>query len=371
LAIHIFVPALPQAANDLRASARTMQMTVSLYILGLAIGQLVYGPLSDRFGRKPVLIVGIAVYTAAGLVATLASKVEVLIAARLFQALGGCAGLALARAIVRDTAEKETAARQIAILNLMITLGPALAPIIGALLASTFGWRSILAVLCCVGFACICLTWQLLPETADLTENIDFLKFAHNYRKLLVSPSFLGYALGGACATTSIYAFISAAPFIFIQHLHRPEGEIGIYLAIIIGGVSLGNVLSLRLTAVVSLSGLLIPANLVSVLSAFVLFCGVLWGQMSFAVIMSLMFIFSLGVGMTSPLALIEAVSINPLIIGSASGLYGFTQMTVGAICSSLVSVGSNQLLCAAGVLAGSGIIAQVSFHIAKRSCRP
>ena len=105
LAMHIFVPALPVAGADLHASSAAMQMTVSLYIFGLALGQLVYGPLSDRFGRRPVLLGALTLYTLAGLAAALAPGVNALIAARLFQALGGCAGLVLARAIVRDTAD--------------------------------------------------------------------------------------------------------------------------------------------------------------------------------------------------------------------------------------------------------------------------
>src|SRR5471032_611180 len=117
LAMHIFVPALPQAARELGASIGAMQMTVSLYIFGLAVGQLVYGPLSDRFGRRPILMAGIVLYTTAGFAAAFAPDVNTLIVARLFQALGGCAGLVLARAIVRDTAAPRETARRLALMN--------------------------------------------------------------------------------------------------------------------------------------------------------------------------------------------------------------------------------------------------------------
>ncbi|MFS2055590.1 MFS transporter, partial [Variovorax sp. CT11-76] len=117
LAMHIFVPALPIAARSLGAGIGEMQMTVSLYIFGLAVGQLVYGPLADRFGRRPVLLAGLSLYTAAGLAAALAPEVHALITARLFQAMGGCAGLVLGRSIVRDTAEPQEATRRLALMN--------------------------------------------------------------------------------------------------------------------------------------------------------------------------------------------------------------------------------------------------------------
>ncbi|WP_421446555.1 MFS transporter, partial [Agrobacterium tumefaciens] len=118
-----FVPALALASADLQASSSAMQMTVSLYILGLALGQLVYGPLADRFGRRPILMVGLSIYTVAGVVAMVAPDAYSLIAARLFQALGGCAGLVLGRAMVRDTAMPAQAAKRLALMNLMVTLG--------------------------------------------------------------------------------------------------------------------------------------------------------------------------------------------------------------------------------------------------------
>jgi DHA1 family bicyclomycin/chloramphenicol resistance-like MFS transporter len=234
LAMHIFVPALPVAAKDLGASNAAMQMTVSLYIFGLAVGQLVHGPLSDRFGRRPTLIVGLALYTVAGLAAALAPGAYSLIAARLFQAFGGCAGLVLGRAIVRDTAAPREAARRLALMNLMVTVGPGVAPLIGSAMASTFGWRSIFFLLCALGISNLLFAWRLLPETGAPASNKNALTLARHYRQLLGSGSFLGYSVGGGCATTAMYAFIASAPFIFENQLHRPAHEVGIYLAILV-----------------------------------------------------------------------------------------------------------------------------------------
>jgi Bcr/CflA subfamily drug resistance transporter len=247
LAMHIFVPALPHAAADLGASVGAMQLTISLYIFGLAVGQLIYGPLSDRFGRRPVLMGGLALYTAAGLGAAFAPHANALIAARLFQALGGCSALVLGRAIVRDTSLPQEAARRLAAMNLMTTLAPGVAPLIGGALASTAGWRSIFALLAVLGVLNVLVTWRLLPETAKPSAGTSVRSLARNYAQLIVSPKFLAYSVGGGCATTSMYAFIAAAPFIFVNQLHRPAYEVGVYLAVMISGVWIGSVLATRL----------------------------------------------------------------------------------------------------------------------------
>ena len=145
--MHIFVPALPAAARDLHAPAAELQLTVSLYILGLAFGQLVYGPLSDRFGRRPALLTGLAMFTAASVAGLFAPNAHALIAARFLQAFGGCSGLVLARAIIRDTSEGHDAAQRLALMNVIVTAGPAVAPILGGALTMVgaggqFCWAS-------------------------------------------------------------------------------------------------------------------------------------------------------------------------------------------------------------------------------------
>ena len=165
LGMHIFVPALPSAAAGLHSSPGAMQLTISVYVGRLAIGQLVYGPVSDRFGRRPTLIGGLFLLTISGLAALFAQSVDALIVSRLFQALGGCAGLILARAIVRDTAASHEATRRLALMNLMATAGPGVAPLVGGALAGLFGWRSIFIALCALGALNALCAWLLLPET--------------------------------------------------------------------------------------------------------------------------------------------------------------------------------------------------------------
>jgi DHA1 family bicyclomycin/chloramphenicol resistance-like MFS transporter len=367
LAMHVFVPALPHAAMDLGAGMGTMQMTVSLYILGLAVGQLVYGPVSDRFGRRPTLMAGLALYAVSGLAAALAPGAHTLIAARLFQALGGCAGLVLGRTIVRDTGSSQEAARRLALMNLMVTVGPAVAPLVGSVLASTLGWRSIFLLLSAFGLANLIFTWRLLPETGRPVSHAGGATFIRHCLHLLSSPAFLGYAIGGGCATTAMYAFIAAAPFIFVNQLHRPPHEVGIYLAVLVSGVWLGSALASRLVARVAMGRLLIRANMLSVVAAWVLLGAALSSHLTLALTLGCMFVFTVGVGIAAPPALTQAISVNPHVTGSASGLYGFTQMAVGALCTTLAGLGHDPALAAATVLAVAGVLGQVSFWIALR----
>lgn len=368
LAMHMFVPALPQAARELGASAGAMQGTVSIYILGLAVGQLAYGPLSDRYGRRPLLLVGLLLYTAAGLAAALAPGVRTLLVARLVQALGGCAGLALGRAMVRDTAAPEGAARRLALLNLMVTLGPGLAPLVGGALSEAYGWRSIFVALCALGGVNIWLTLRRLPETGQRRAGVSAASLVREYGRLLRSPVFLGYSVGGGCATTAMYAFFAVAPFVFVDELHRSPHEVGVYLALLIAGVSLGSVLASRLVARVAIGRLLAWASGAAALAAFILLGIVLGGALSVPLLLGPMFLFTVGVGLASPMALTKAVSVNPKVIGSAAGLYGSTQMAIGALCTALAGLGRDPALAAASVLAAAGVIGQAAFWVAARA---
>ena len=364
LAMHMFVPALPDAARALGVDRAAMQMTITIYILGLAFGQLIYGPLSDALGRKPMLIIGLGLYALSGLAAALAFSVQMLVAARLFQALGGCAGLALGRAIVRDTAKADEAVKDLALLNLMMMIGPTLAPVVGSVLTATFGWRSIFVLLAALGGITLLYTWRRLPETARSARKTSARALMHDYGRLLRSPSFLGFALGGGASTTSFYGFIVAAPFIVSVQLHRPQHEVGLYLGMLVVGMLLGNALTRRLAGRVRTERLLIVGNAVSVVSGLMLLAIVLSGKLTVAFAIGLMFFFALGAGTVSPAALTKALSVNSRVVGSAAGLYGFTQMTIGALCTYMVGFGGDPALAAAMVVTAAAMLGQVGFWI-------
>ncbi|KAA2214283.1 multidrug effflux MFS transporter [Teichococcus oryzae] len=370
LGIHIFVPALPQAAQELGVGNGTAQLAISLYILGLALGQLVYGPLSDQWGRRPVLLGGLGLYTLAGLVAALAPDAISLIAARLFQALGGCAGLALGRAIVRDTAETREAASRLAALSMVVSVGPGIAPLIGTALSEWVGWRSIFALLAGLGAVTMALVLWRLPETRARGHGRGAAALISDYAGLLRSPRFLGFAIGGGCATTSWYAFLAALPFILVQQLGRPVHEVGFCYILLVGGTAFGNLMANRMVARFGFRPLILGASATGVLGALFYLAVVLGGWMSLTTVLIGPLLFTLGIGLASPLALTQAVSVNPQVIGSASGLYGCSQMAVGALCASLAGVGDDPALASAVVLFGAAMIGFCAFALALRRPR-
>ena len=365
LAMHMFIPALPDAARQLGSSNGQMQQTITVYIMGMALGQLIYGPMSDALGRRPVLLAGLSLYTVASLLAFIAPSTDMLIGARLLQALGGCAGLALGRAIARDTATPENAVGSLALLNLMMMIGPGISPSIGSGLDAVFGWRSIFAALALMGLVTAICVWRLLPETGRPTGQLNWRTVRTDYRTLLGSPQFLGFAIGGGGATTSLYAFIAAAPFIFIEQLHTSKAEVGLILGLLMGGMALGNVLARQLIQRVSLDKLMLGGNLLSLSCAGALLALTLMQQLNVVLAVSLMTLFTIGSGMTSPAALAKALGVHPQLTGSAAGVYGFAQMAVGGICTMAASVGDNPSLSAFSVLLIAGMLGQLGFRFA------
>lgn len=370
LAMHMFIPALPDAARHLGSSNAQMQQTITVYILGMALGQLIYGPMSDALGRRPILLAGLSIYTLASLAAFLAPSAHLLIGARLLQALGGCAGLALGRAIARDTASPENAVGSLALLNLMMMMGPGISPSIGAGLDAMFGWRSIFAVLALMGLVTGICVWRLLPETGRPTGQLNWSTVRNDYRTLLRSPPFLGFAIGGGAATTSMYAFIAAAPFIFIDQLHASKAEVGLFLGLLMGGMALGNVLARQLIQRVPLERLMLGGNLLSLSCAAILLGLTLAQQLNVVLAVAFMMLFTIGSGMTSPAALAKALSVHPELTGSAAGVYGFAQMAVGGICTLAASLGDNPALSAFSVLLIACMLGQAGFRQALRLSR-
>lgn len=370
MAMHMFVPALPDAARSLGSTAGQMQMAISIYIIGLAAGQLCYGPLSDALGRRPLLMTGLALYTAGGIGVAFAPDLGTLLGARLVQALGGCAGLALGRAIVRDTTSSESAVRELALLNLMIMVGPGLAPVVGGAVSATAGWRAIFVLLATGGAATLFFTWRLLPETARPSGRLGVRTLVGDYRALLSSPRFVGFALGGGSATTCVYAFLSAAPFIFINQLHEPVHRVGIYSGLMVLGMAAGNAVTSVLARRVAAAHLLRVGNTLSLASGLVLMAIVLTGHLTLLSTLGVMLFFTCGCGMTSPSALAKAVSVNPRLTGSAAGLYGCTQMAIGAICTAAAATGRDPALSATIVMVVATALAQVAFTVALASER-
>jgi DHA1 family bicyclomycin/chloramphenicol resistance-like MFS transporter len=366
LAMHMFVPALGQAARDLGTSATAIQSTISLYILGLALGQLVYGPVSDRFGRRPALLFGLCLFTAAGVVCMLANSVGMLMAARFMQALGGCSGLMLGRAIVRDTSSPEETMHQLASMQLVTMIGPGLAPLVGALIVSELGWRWIFALLVALGAVGLLASWHRLTETRTPRRADASHSLARDYGLLVRSPAFIGCVIGGGCSTASFYAFIAAAPFVLGERFDEPVTMVGFQLFLLVVGVSLGNLITGRIARKVSLTHVLLIANGLCLSCATLLLVQLELDRANAWSITATMFLYCVGAGLCSPAVVTKAMSLQPAVAGSASGIYGCGQMTIGALCTAAVGLGHDHGLMAAGVLVVAGVIGQVSFQIVR-----
>lgn len=364
MGMHVIIPALPATARALNMSISTTQLTITLYLIGLAVGQLFYGPVSDRFGRRPVLLVGLTLFTAASVVTACAPNAGVLIGSRILQSIGGCAGLVLGRAAVRDAATPDQAAGQLAMLTLVMSLVPALAPAVGGYLTAYVHWRASYALLAAMGGLTLLVSFLVLPETnRERIGGSSAGSLLAGYATLGRSRAFLGFAAGGACSTTSFYAFMSASPFIFENVLHRPTQEVGLYYILLMGGVGVGSFLANRLSRIVALRRGLRLANVVTIAGAvlFVLFDA--FDLLSGPSVTGAVTLFMVGAGMASPFALAGSVSVNPRTIGAASGLYGFFQMGYGMLCTVAVelwhpgAVWPVAVIMLLSVLAGQAII--------------
>ena len=372
LGMHIVIPALPATARALGMSIGTSQLTITLYLIGLSIGQLLYGPVSDRFGRRPVLLAGLGLFTVASIVTALAPTAGILIGARIVQSLGGCAGLVLGRAAVRDGATADKAAGQLALLTLVMAMVPAIAPAIGGYLTAYIHWRASYVLLALFGGGTWLASVLLMPETLDRTGSGGGRSMALAYVRLLRSPRFLGYAIGGACSTTAFYAFMSASPFIFENLLHQPTQRVGLYYLVLMLGVAVGSVGANRLAGRLPVRLALRIANGLGILGAALFALADAGDFLSVATVVLPVSLFMVGAGMASPFALAGSVSVNPQAIGAASGMYGFFQMGYGMLCTVVVeSWHPGSVYPVATVLLGSALLGQTAMAVAVRAERP
>jgi len=340
LATHIFVPALPDAARDLGVDSGAIQLTITAFLIGIAAGQLIYGPLSDRFGRKPVLIGGLVFYLFSTLFAAVASSLSMLVIARILQALGGCSSLVIGRTIVRDGSTAEKAARQMSILALGLSMAPAVAPAIGGLLTAWFGWRGVFFALAVAIAVLLALAIWALPETHRIRGQWSgFLPMLRGYAALARSRSFRAYTICGAVSTSSAYAFFSVSPFIFGEMLDRPIEEFGFYYFVLVGGFAFGSILGNRLAGRVSSRVAVLVGVGMGLVGAGLMMAVHLSGVLSVITVLVPMFIFTAGGGIVGPHASVGAMNAAPHAIGAAAGLYGFWQMAHGALATLVVSL--------------------------------
>jgi MFS transporter, DHA1 family, multidrug resistance protein len=338
-AINVIAPSLPGLAQAFDTDYGTAQLTLTWYLAGVAAGQLVFGPLSDRFGRRPVLIGGLCAYLVGSVACLLAPSIETLIVGRLAQALGGCAGMVLSRAIVRDVWGRDRAASVLGYVAMGMAVAPMLAPTLGGLLETGFGWRAAYWVMLGCGLIVIVMAILRLPETHfDRTTRISVGGMVTGYAALLRNPAFVGYTTTGLFNTCQFFAFLGAVPYVAMTVIGLEPYVYGLYFIMISVGYMFGNFLSGRFATRMGTERMLLLGCTTCVVGSAALVACVFVGPLTALDVFLPMAVGAMGSGMILPSAMAGAVSVNPRAAGAASGLMGFLQMTAGAIASFAVS---------------------------------
>jgi len=340
LALNIFVPSMPGLQKTFGVSYATAQLTLTLYLIGTAVCQLIYGPLSDRFGRRPVVLAGQGVFVVASLAAALAPTIEVLIAARAVQAVGGAAGIVISRAIVRDLYGREKAASVLGYLTVAWVLAPMLAPTFGGFLDGIGGWSASFYFLTGTGLLVWLAALGWLHETHYERGSVPVLSgLIISFGRLLRERKFVAYTLTLAFGSGVFFSFLAGAPYIMIAVLGRSPLEYGLWFIVVSFGYMAGNALSGRYSERAGVERMIGYGTALSLSGSLLSLAAVSAGFLSPVAIFLPMILVALGNGLTLPNGIAGAMSINPALAGTAAGLAGFMQMGLGAAISQSVGV--------------------------------
>ncbi|MFF9404191.1 multidrug effflux MFS transporter [Streptomyces anandii] len=374
LAMDMYLPSLPEVTRTLHAPAATVQLTLTACLVGMALGQLVIGPMSDRLGRRRPLLTGLAVYVLATALCAFAPDAEVLVAFRLLQGLAGAAGIVIARAVVRDLYDGVAMARFFSTLMLVSGVAPVVAPLIGGQILRVTDWRGVFVVLTAVGVLLGTLVWARLPETLPPAgrHGGGAGEALGSMRALLADRAFTGYLLAGGFAFAALFAYISASPFV-IQEIYGASPQtfsllfglnsVGLVVVgqingkVLVGRVRLDRVLGAGLAVViVAAAALLLMAT-----GAF--------GTVGLAPVAAALFVLMSAMGVTLPNTQALALTRTRRHAGSASALLGTSSFLIGAVASPLVGIaGERTAVPMAAVQLVAALVALACFMI---MCRP
>jgi MFS transporter, DHA1 family, multidrug resistance protein len=333
LSLNILVPAVPGLVAKFAANPASVQLTVSLYLLGLAVAQLIFGPLSDRFGRRPVVLTGLALATLASTAAIFATSIASLIIARVAQSLGASTGQTIGRAIIRDLYDREHAASMIGLVTSVVVLMPMAAPLIGGILDTLFGWESIFVFAALLSFSVFVWAVLALPETHKRSGAPEERShFRADVAALAASPRFFGYALCAGLGSAPFFSFLGSAPHVVVTMLGRTSAEYGVWFFVPSLGFMAGNFAVSRLTARYGIDTLIWCGIVLTIVGCLLnLFVYVAFPGWEMITIFVPQILIGFGNGLLLPTSIAAAVSIRPQVAGTASGLTGFIQMSIGA----------------------------------------
>jgi DHA1 family bicyclomycin/chloramphenicol resistance-like MFS transporter len=374
LAMDMYLPSLPEVTRSLHAPAVTVQLTLTACMAGLGLGQLLVGPMSDRWGRRRPLLAGLLVYLAATALCALAPTVETLIAFRLVQGLAGAAGVVIARAVVRDLYDGVAMARFFSTLMLISGAAPIVAPLLGGQILRVTDWRGVFVVLTVVGAVLAALVWVRLPETLPPAERHSggVGEALRAMRGLLADLPFTGYMLAGGFAFAALFAYVSASPFV-IQEIYgaSPQTFSLLFGLNSVGLVAAGQVNGKMLVGRVSLDKVLAAGLAVIVLAsaALLLMSAGVFGEIGLAPVAAALFVLMSAMGITLPNAQSLALLRIRHAAGSASALLGTSSFLVGALASPLVGIAGEHTAVPMAVVQLSGSLVAAACFMGM--CRP
>ncbi len=338
LGINMYLPSMPAMARALGVDFTTIQLTLSLYLGAMAVGQLIIGPLSDKFGRRPVLLIGLLTFVVGSAICLLAQSINVLIFGRIVQAIGGCAGITLSRAIVRDLYGRNQVASMIAYVTMGMAVAPMIAPTIGGLLETFFGWRASFAFL--IGFGGLALVfayWRLSETNHGRASGESARELLQGYGSLFRSRQFWGYTLVTSFVSAMFFAFLAGAPYVMIELLGRSPAEYGFYFAMVPCGYMLGNFVTGRIAGTMGANRMILAGTLLSLASIAAMAALIASGLLAPVALFGPMLFIGVANGLVLPSGIAGAVSVKPDLAGAASGLSGSFQIGFGALVAPIV----------------------------------
>lgn len=360
----VYLPALPDVARSLSISTAVALQTVSIFYIGMAIGQLVHGPLSDRWGRKPLLMAGLGTYFIASLGCALAYGGTDLILWRVLQAIGGCAGVVIARAVARDRFEHGEMLRVLAFLVIVMSISPLVAPFCGGWLLLFLGWRAIFVVQAAIGVVLLLSVWLMLsesrsPEIRDLARTENPLK---SYASLLGDRSLHPYLIAACAPTAGLFCWVASSAIIVIDDFGVAPIHLGYIFAINGGGLALGNYVNIQLARRWKAERILVSTSMFSVTVSLVLFTSAWTGAGGLLGILIPIFLLVSTLAFAQTNAIAGALAAHPLRAGSVSALFGSGMYFAGAAAAAVAGwAGDGSALATASVIVVVSIVAAVN----------
>ena len=333
LALNIFIPSMPGMQSVFMTDYATVQLTLTFYLAATAIAQLFLGAWSDRLGRRPVMLAGLALFAVGSALAAFASSISLLIGARVLQAVGGSVGMVIGRAIVRDLHDEHHAASQIAYITMAMVVAPMIAPALGGYLDVWFSWRASFIVVGLAGL--LVLLWALssLPETLhERRSGASMAVILRDYGRLLRSPLFCAWSGAMAFSSAVFFAFLAGAPYVMVHILGRSPGEYGVYFILVSLGYMAGNFIAGRLSRQLGTQRMIMFGCVLGVLGTLLNSALTVAGILSPLSLFGCMGIVAISNGISLPNSTAAAVSVIPRMTGTASGLAGFLQIAAGAV---------------------------------------